>query len=98
MVEYMQVEAQKYPHILVSAGLHGMPSYMIAPKLGPRYRHCISPCFGMMIKCIYFVSDPRVMYSEPAKWVAKLRDLKTDNNMLLFKCEFGAGHMSKSGR
>ncbi|KAK8613470.1 hypothetical protein V6N13_101232 [Hibiscus sabdariffa] len=42
--------------------------------------------------------DTRVMYSEPAKFVAKLRDMKTDNNMLLFKCELGAGHFSKSGR
>ncbi|TYI87993.1 hypothetical protein E1A91_D04G175000v1 [Gossypium mustelinum] len=42
--------------------------------------------------------DPRVMYSEPAKFVAKLRDMKTDDNMLLFKCELGAGHFSKSGR
>ncbi|KAE8660951.1 Prolyl oligopeptidase family protein isoform 2 [Hibiscus syriacus] len=42
--------------------------------------------------------DPRVMYSEPAKFVAKLRDVKTDDNMLLFKCELGAGHFSKSGR
>lgn len=44
------------------------------------------------------LTDPRVMYSEPAKFVAKLRDLKTDDNLLLFKCEFGAGHSSKSGR
>nr|POF06224.1 protease 2 [Quercus suber] len=44
------------------------------------------------------LNDPRVMYSEPAKFVAKLRDLKTDDNLLLFKCEFGAGHDSKSGR
>jgi oligopeptidase B len=44
------------------------------------------------------LNDPRVMYSEPAKFVAKLRDLKTDDNLLLFKCEFGAGHNSKSGR
>ncbi|KAJ6420347.1 hypothetical protein OIU84_030293 [Salix udensis] len=42
--------------------------------------------------------DPRVMYSEPAKFVAKLRENKTDNNMLLLKCEFGAGHSSKSGK
>ncbi|KAJ4709952.1 Prolyl oligopeptidase family protein [Melia azedarach] len=42
--------------------------------------------------------DPRVMYSEPAKFVAKLRDMKTDDNILLFKCELGAGHFSKSGR
>ncbi|KAE9618571.1 putative oligopeptidase B [Lupinus albus] len=44
------------------------------------------------------LNDPRVMYSEPAKFVAKLRDLKTDDNILLFKCELGAGHFSKSGR
>ncbi|KAK3189203.1 hypothetical protein Dsin_028764 [Dipteronia sinensis] len=44
------------------------------------------------------LNDPRVMYSEPAKFVAKLRDMKTDDNILLFKCEFGAGHSSKSGR
>ncbi|KAM0883172.1 hypothetical protein ACQ4PT_031802 [Festuca glaucescens] len=44
------------------------------------------------------LNDPRVMYSEPAKFVAKLRELKTDNNLLLFKCELRAGHFSKSGR
>lgn len=44
------------------------------------------------------LNDPRVMYSEAAKFVAKLRELKTDNNILLFKCELGAGHFSKSGR
>lgn len=38
------------------------------------------------------------MYSEPAKFVAKLRDMKTDHNVLLFKCELSAGHFSKSGR
>jgi protease II len=35
---------------------------------------------------------------ECAKWVAKLRLNKTDSNMLLFKCEMGAGHFSQSGR
>jgi oligopeptidase B len=38
------------------------------------------------------------MYSEPAKYVAKLRELKRDDNLLLFKCELAAGHCSKSGR
>lgn len=46
----------------------------------------------------FIATDPRVMYSEPAKFVAKLRDMKTDKNIILFKCEFGAGHSSKSGR
>ncbi|XP_059633296.1 uncharacterized protein LOC132276060 isoform X2 [Cornus florida] len=44
------------------------------------------------------LNDPRVMYSEPAKFVAKLREMKLDDNVLLFKCELGAGHFSKSGR
>ncbi|KAL1565420.1 oligopeptidase B [Salvia divinorum] len=44
------------------------------------------------------LNDTRVMYSEPAKFVAKVRDFKTDDNVLLFKCELGAGHFSKSGR
>ncbi|XP_010246770.1 PREDICTED: uncharacterized protein LOC104589978 [Nelumbo nucifera] len=44
------------------------------------------------------LNDPRVMYSEPAKFVAKMREMKTDDNILLFKCELGAGHFSKSGR
>nr|ACF87623.1 unknown [Zea mays] len=44
------------------------------------------------------LNDPRVMYSEPAKYVAKLRELKRDDNLVLFKCELGAGHFSKSGR
>ncbi len=42
--------------------------------------------------------DPRVGYWEPAKLVAKLRRMKTNNNLLLFKCEMGAGHFSASGR
>ena len=37
-------------------------------------------------------------YWEPAKFVAKLREMKTDNNLLLLKCDMGAGHFSKSGR
>jgi oligopeptidase B len=42
--------------------------------------------------------DPRVTYWEPAKWAAKLRATKTDNNLLLLKTEMGAGHGGKSGR
>ncbi len=44
------------------------------------------------------LNDPRVTYWEPAKWVAKLRYLKTDNNMLVLKTNMGAGHGGKSGR
>lgn len=42
--------------------------------------------------------DSQVQYWEPAKWVARLRHLKTDNNPLLLHTEMGAGHGGKSGR
>ncbi|MCO5193261.1 MAG: S9 family peptidase [Anaerolineae bacterium] len=44
------------------------------------------------------LNDPRVQYWEPAKWVAKLRTLKTDDNVLIMKMHMGAGHFSSSGR
>lgn len=44
------------------------------------------------------LSDPRVTYWEPAKWVAKLRATKTDGNLLLLRMNMGAGHGGKSGR
>ena len=44
------------------------------------------------------LNDPRVTYWEPAKWVAKLRELKTDDNLLLMKTNMGAGHGGQSGR
>lgn len=61
---YDNVEAKKYPNLLVTTGLH----------------------------------DPQVQYWEPAKWVAKLRDLKTDDNLLLLKINMEAGHGGASGR
>lgn len=42
--------------------------------------------------------DSQVQYWEPAKWVAKLRDLKTDDNLLLLKTEMEQGHGGASGR
>ena len=56
--------AQKYPHILVTTGLH----------------------------------DSQVQYFEPMKWVAKMRELKTDDNLLVFKTDMDAGHGGASGR
>lgn len=44
------------------------------------------------------LNDPRVAYWEPAKWVARLRATKTDNNRLLFKTRMEAGHGGASGR
>ena len=44
------------------------------------------------------LNDPRVMYHEPAKWVAKLRALATTRGPLLLRTEMGAGHSGPSGR
>jgi oligopeptidase B len=44
------------------------------------------------------LTDPRVTYWEPAKWAAKLRARKTDQNLLMLKINMGAGHGGKSGR
>lgn len=44
------------------------------------------------------LNDSQVMYWEPAKYVAKLRTLKSDRNPLLLKCNMGAGHGGASGR
>lgn len=42
--------------------------------------------------------DSQVQYWEPAKWIAKLRDLKTDHNLLLMRCNMDVGHGGASGR
>ena len=42
--------------------------------------------------------DSQVQYFEPAKWVAKLRELKTGDNLLLFDINMDAGHGGSSGR
>ncbi len=44
------------------------------------------------------LNDPRVTYWEPAKWVALLREMKTDDNVLVMKTNMGAGHGGQSGR
>jgi oligopeptidase B len=44
------------------------------------------------------LNDPRVCYHEPAKWVAKLRSLKSSRQPLIFRCEMDAGHAGKSDR
>jgi len=42
--------------------------------------------------------DSQVQYFEPAKWIAKLRDEKTDNNILIMDCDMEVGHGGASGR
>ncbi|AOP43103.1 S9 family peptidase [Edwardsiella piscicida] len=61
---YDGVQAQAYPHLLVTTGLH----------------------------------DSQVQYWEPAKWVARLREMKCDDNLLLLYTDMEAGHGGKSGR
>lgn len=51
---------------------------------------------NMLVTTGYF--DSQVQYWEPAKWVAKLRDYKTDNNLLIMHCDMEAGHGGASGR
>ncbi|SPU26224.1 Protease 2 [Candidatus Bartonella washoeensis] len=50
------------------------------------------------ILAIAGLTDPRVTYWEPAKWVAKLRDLKTDDNAILLRINMDSGHAGAAGR
>jgi oligopeptidase B len=54
------------------------------------------PYPAMLVKTSF--NDSQVMYWEPAKYVAKLRTLKQDNNVLLLKTNMAAGHGGSSGR
>ncbi len=44
------------------------------------------------------LNDPRVSYHEPAKWIAKMRAVRTNDATLIMRCEMGAGHGGPSGR
>ena len=61
---YDNVKYQKYPNMLITAGLH----------------------------------DSQVQYWEPAKWAAKLRAMKTDDNIIILKTDMEVGHGGKTGR
>ena len=76
------------------------------PKLPEQYAYMKSYCPytnlaarpypAILVRTSY--NDSQVMYWEPAKWVAKLRTLKTDDRPLLFKIDLDAGHGGPSGR
>lgn len=76
------------------------------PKEEPAYRYMLSYSPYDQVEAKNYPNilvttgyhDSQVQYWEPAKWVAKLRELKTDDNLLLFHCEMEAGHGGKSGR
>ncbi len=76
----------------------------LASKEAFEYMRSYSPYDNVVAKdypnllAVGGLTDPRVTYWEPAKWVAKLRELKTDDNLLLFKTQMGAGHGGASGR
>jgi oligopeptidase B len=76
------------------------------PRNLEHYNYMKSYCPYTNLKPGYFpamlvrtsLHDSQVMYWEPAKYVAKLRPLKKDDNVLLFKCNMNAGHGGASGR
>ena len=61
------------------------------------YEHVSAQAYPALL-VIAGYNDSRVQYWEAAKWVAKLRAIKTDDNPLLLKTELGAGHGGMSGR
>jgi oligopeptidase B len=72
------------------------PAYDYMLKYSPYDNLKKGPYPAMLVKTSF--NDSQVMYWEPAKYVAKLRTLKTDNNVLLLKTNMAAGHGGSSGR
>jgi oligopeptidase B len=76
------------------------------PHIKEHYRYMLSYSPYDQVKATAYptllvttgLNDPRVAYWEPAKWVAKIRAMKTDDNLLLLKTHMGAGHGGSSGR
>src|SRR3954464_12500324 len=76
--------------IVDEAAFHLIPSYSPYDQVKPQDYPPMLITGGL--------TDPRVTYWEPAKWAAKLRATRTDDNLLLLKINMGAGHGGKSGR
>ena len=83
-------EYEEWGNPLVAADYFYMKTYCPYTNLAARDYP------GMLLKT--GLNDSQVMYWEPAKYVAKLRTLKTDGNILLLKTNMGAGHGGASGR
>jgi len=73
------------------------PNYYTYMKSYSPYDNVVAQNYPAMLVTAG-LNDARVKFWEPAKWVAKLRDLKTDHNLLLLKTNMGAGHGGASGR
>ncbi len=73
------------------------PEVYVRIKAYAPYENVSAQAYPAML-VIAGYNDSRVQYWEAAKWVAKLRDTKTDDNLLLLKTELGAGHGGMSGR
>jgi oligopeptidase B len=70
--------------------------YATIRRYDPYTNVCAQPYPAMLVKTAF--NDSQVMYWEPAKYVAKLRTLKTDGNPLILKTNMAAGHGGASGR
>ena len=70
--------------------------YATIRRYDPYTNLAAQPYPAMLVKTAF--NDSQVMYWEPAKYVAKLRTLKTDGNLLILKTNMAAGHGGASGR
>ena len=71
-----------------------MAEYMLSYS---PYDHTVATAYPAMY-ITAGLNDPRVSYHEPAKWIAKLRALRTNDATLIMRTEMGAGHAGPSGR
>ncbi|WP_037374209.1 S9 family peptidase [Salinimicrobium xinjiangense] len=78
-------------------GNPNIPEYYFYMKAYSPYDNVMAQDYPNMLVTTG-LHDSQVQYWEPAKWVAKLRELKTDNNILLFHTNMEAGHGGASGR
>lgn len=78
-------------------GNPNIPEYYFYMKSYSPYDQVSAQAYPNMLVTTGY-HDSQVQYFEPAKWVAKLREMKTDDNLLLLKTDMEAGHGGASGR